>query len=336
MSVVSQMFRESTFTPENVSRLEGKLFFDGVKRRRQLEQFSVLLFLAAIIATMGVLGDSTATVIGAMIISPLMTPIMATAAALVMGQMRRAGRSFLTVVIGVLGVIALSFFLALCYNLVMGGVVNFGVNAQILARVSPRVIDLVAALASGAAGAFCMSREDISDSLAGVAISISLVPPLCVVGISLQGGQLAAAEGAFLLFITNFLSILLAGGGVLMLLGLGRAATHEIKGTARRNAFIAIVLGVLIVAVPLAMTGVRIATDTRAQLESTEVVGAWLARTDYKIRDIQATGDQVSVIIIGSGEPPAFADLVAGLTSKLHHPVKVNLDVIPSTSMTYP
>ncbi len=132
MSVLTQMVRESTITPENVSRLESKLFFDGVKRRRQFEQFSVLLFLAAIIATMGVLGDSTATVIGAMIISPLMTPIMATAAALVMGQMRRAGRSFLTVVIGVLGVIALSFFLALCYNLIMGGVVNFGANAQIL------------------------------------------------------------------------------------------------------------------------------------------------------------------------------------------------------------
>ena len=289
MNGVSQMVRESTFTPENVSRLESKLFFDGVKRRRQLEQFSVLLFLAAIIATMGVLGDSTATVIGAMIISPLMTPIMATAAALVMGQMRRAGRSFLTVVIGVLGVIALSFFLALCYNIVMGGVVDFAVNSQVLARISPRVIDLVAALASGAAGAFCMSREDISDSLAGVAISISLVPPLCVVGISLHSGQLAAAEGAFLLFLTNFLSILLAGGGVLALLGLGRAATKHINGAARRNAFIAIGLGILIVTVPLAMTGARIAADTRAQLDSKEVVGTWLARTDYRIRDIQAT-----------------------------------------------
>ncbi len=172
--------------------MESKLFFDGVKRRRQLEQFSVLLFLAAIIATMGVLGDSIATVIGAMIISPLMTPIMATAAALVMGQMGRAGRSFLTVVLGVLGVIALSSFLALGYNIVMGGVVNFAVNSQVLARISPRVIDLVAALASGAAGAFFMSREDISDSLAGVATSISLVPPLYVVGISLQSGQWAA------------------------------------------------------------------------------------------------------------------------------------------------
>ena len=336
MNGVTQIARDSTFTPENVSRLENKLFFDGVKRRRQLEQFAVLLFLAAIIATMGVLGDSTATVIGAMIISPLMTPIMATAAALVMGQMSRAGRSFLTVVIGVLGVIALSFFLALCYNIVIGGVVNFAVNSQVLARISPRVIDLVAALASGAAGAFCMSREDISDSLAGVAISISLVPPLCVVGISLHSGQLAAAEGAFLLFLTNFLSILLAGGGVLALLGLGRAATKNINGAARRNAFIAIGAGILIVAVPLAMTGARIAADTRAQLDSKEVVGAWLGRTDYKIRDLQATDNQINVIIIGHGEPPAFADLVAGLNGKLQRPIKVSLDIIPATSMTTP
>jgi len=162
------------------------------------------------------------------------------------------------------------------------------------------------------------------------------VPPLCVVGISLQGGQLAAAEGAFLLFVTNFLSILLAGGGVLALLGLHRAATVEVKGTARRNAFIVVVLGVLIVAVPLAMTGVRIAADTRTQLQSKEVVGSWIAETAYKIRDLQAAGDQINIIIIGHGDPPVFSDLVAGLNGKLQRPVKVNLDIIPSTSMTYP
>ena len=335
MSAFSQMIRDNTFKPEDVARFESKLFFEGVRRWRQAEQFSVLLFLAAIIATTGVLGDSTATVIGAMIISPLMMPIMATAAALVMGQMRRAGRSFLTVIVGVAGVIALSFFLAFLFTF-MGGVINFGVNSQILGRVSPRVIDLVAALASGAAGAFCMSREDISDSLAGVAISISLVPPLCVVGISLQSGQLIAAGGAFLLFITNFLSILLAGGGVLALLGLGRAATRHIKGTARRDAFAAIVLGVMFVTVPLALTGVRIAADAKAQLTSEDIVGAWIARTDYKIRDVQASGDQINVIIIGHGDPPAFDTLVANLNDQLQHHVKVNLDIIPATSMTSP
>jgi uncharacterized hydrophobic protein (TIGR00271 family) len=336
MSVLTQMVRENTFRPEDVSRFENKLFFEGAKRRQHTEQFAVLLFLATIIATMGVIGDSTATVIGAMIISPLMTPIMATAAALVIGQMGRAGRSFLTVVIGVTGVIALSFLLAALYNLVMGGVVLFDANSQVLARISPRVIDLVAALASGAAGAFCMSREDIADSLAGVAISISLVPPLCVVGISLQAGQLVAASGALLLFITNFLSILLAGGGVLALLGLHRAATMEVKGTARRNAFIVVVLGVLIVMVPLAMTGARIAADARAELQSKEVVGAWINGTGFKIRSLQAAGDHIDIIIVGPGTPPAFTDLVASLNGILQRPVKVNLDIIPSTSMTAP
>lgn len=80
MSIVSDMFVANRFTPEDVPRFEAKLFFEGARRRRYYEQFGVLLVLATVIATMGVLGDSTATVIGAMIIAPLMTPIMATAA----------------------------------------------------------------------------------------------------------------------------------------------------------------------------------------------------------------------------------------------------------------
>ena len=71
-----------------------------------------------------------------------------------------------------------------------------------------REVDLIGAMACGAAGAFCLSREDISDSLAGVAISISLVPPLCVVELSLRAGQMRDAGGAFLLFLTISLSIL--------------------------------------------------------------------------------------------------------------------------------
>ena len=73
------------------------------------ERFGVLLFLAVVIATMGILGDSTATVIGAMIVAPLMTPIMATAAALVAGRMDRAGRSPPLVVAGVVGVVGLAW-----------------------------------------------------------------------------------------------------------------------------------------------------------------------------------------------------------------------------------
>ena len=130
------------------------------------------------------------------------------------------------VAIGVIFVVGMSALLGWLYT----GIISFGSNPQITGRVSPTMVDLIAALASGAAGAFCMSREDISDSLAGVAIAISLVPPLCVVGLSVQAGHWSDAAGALLLFVTNFLSILLAGGAVLAILGLSRAANARIVG----------------------------------------------------------------------------------------------------------
>jgi uncharacterized hydrophobic protein (TIGR00271 family) len=329
MSVMSEMLGANRFTPEDVPRFEAKLFFEGARRRRYYEQFVVLLALATVIATMGILGDSTATVIGAMIVAPLMTPIMATAAALVTGRMSRAGRSLLLVAVGVMGVIGVSWILGTLYS----GVISFDGNAQILGRISPRVIDLIAALASGAAGAFCMAREDISDSLPGVAISISLVPPLCVVGISLQAGQWEAASGAFLLFITNFLSILLAGGGVLALLGLNRAAMVTVTGTARRNAFLFIIISVLLVMIPLWLTGTRISEDARAEGMTKVVATRWLAGTSYEVRSVNANLDKVVVLVTGSGTLPAFSNLESELRATLQRPVIVVLDVVPAEKL---
>ncbi len=325
MSILSEVIHENRFTPEDVPRFEAKLFFEGAARRKYFEQFGVLLVLATIIATAGIMGDSTATVIGAMIIAPLMTPIMATAAALVTGRMGRAGRSLLLVAVGVISVVGLSWLLGTLYT----GVISFDSNAQILGRISPRVIDLVAALASGAAGAFCIAREDISDSLPGVAISISLVPPLCVVGLSLQAGQWAAAQGAFLLFLTNFLSILLAGGGVLALLGLSRAAMVEIKGTARRNAFLVIIVSVLLVLGPLWLTGSRLSADARTEDVTRAMAARWTAGTDYDVRQVSANQDNVTVIIAGRGTPPSFTELEAGLETALRRPVIVMLEIVP-------
>ena len=97
MGLLGDIVEDNRFTAEDVAPFEAKLFFEGDKRRINLERFAVLLFLATLIATYGVLAGSTA-IIGAMIIAPLMIPIMGTAAGLVTGDMRRAGRSFLKVV----------------------------------------------------------------------------------------------------------------------------------------------------------------------------------------------------------------------------------------------
>ena len=298
----------------------------GPRRRSYLERFFTLLTLATIIATAGVLADSTATVIGAMIIAPLMTPIMATAAALIMGNMRRAIYSLLLVAAGVTAVILLSWLMGNIYS----GVISFTDNSQILGRISPRLIDLIAALASGAAGAFCLSRDDIADSLPGVAISISLVPPLCVVGISLSAGEIDAAMGALLLFVTNFLSIILAGGAVLALLGFNKAAMVKIKGSARRNAFIMVGVAVILVMLPLIATGQKITREAISEIQSQRAADAWVENSDYSVRIVRASGDNVYIAVIGHGEPPAFADLVTAVQESVGRPVTVNLEIVPS------
>jgi len=257
---------------------------------------------------------------------------MATAAALVTGRFDRAIRSGLFVTAGVAGVIGLSWILT---ALNFTEVISFTSNSQITARISPRLIDLYAALASGAAGAFAMSRDDVADSLPGVAISISLVPPLCVVGVGLSQGEWAAAFGALLLFVTNFLSILLAGGGVLALLGLGAAATKELRADARRKAFIFIALGVVIVAVPLAATSIRLARESFAELVTRGLAQKWVTQTNYNVTRVKANGNQVNLVIDGSGDRPSLADLGTELETRLGPPIKLNLIIVPSETEVY-
>jgi uncharacterized hydrophobic protein (TIGR00271 family) len=318
--------------PEDLPDFEAKLFFEGAKRRVNLERFAVLLFLSTVIATFGVLGDSTATVIGAMIIAPLMTPIMATAAGLVMGDMGRAGRSILVVIGGVAAVIGVAWLIGTFHI----GVISFTTNSQITARVSPSLIDLAVALASGAAGAFALSRTDVADSLPGVAISIALVPPLAVVGLSLSAAEWDDAIGALLLFLTNFVSILLTGGGVFALLGLSAASTRELVGSARRKAFIYVALGALIVAIPLAATSIQVGRESLAEFQAKRFTRQWLNETTFDVIRIDAKGGEIEIVISGFGEPPPLPDLAADLQSDLDPDVKVKLKVVPSQVLRYP
>ncbi len=326
MNTLSKILRDNRFQVEDVPPFEKKLFFEGDRKRPYLERFFALLILATIIATAGIIADSTATVIGAMIVAPLMTPIMAMAAALIMGDIKRSLNRLSLVVAGVLTVILLSWLMGLFY----APTINFGENAQIIARISPRLIDLIAALASGAAGAFCLSRDDIADSLPGVAISISLVPPLCVVGISLSAGQLDPAAGALLLFVTNFLAILLAGGAVLAILGLNNAAQNEIKGTARRKAYALIIVAVFLIAVPLFLTGRQIASDTVTELRSQQAAQEWVIGSEYRVRQVRAAGDSVYIAVLGHGEPPQFADLVSAIETSTGRTLDIELELLPT------
>ena len=222
------------FDPDYVPAFEEKLFIERPHTARRLTDFFALLLFASFIATYGVLSNSTATVIGAMIVAPLMGPIMATTAAVVMGSGSRALRAFSLTVIGIGTVILFAYLLAWVVPDVM---ISFESNGEIASRISPGLYALLTALGAGAAGAYILSRSEISDSMGGVAIAISLVPPLCVVGISLQQARWDAAAGAFLLFMTNYLAILLAGGIVFLSHGSWETGIHACNQTCPPNRF---------------------------------------------------------------------------------------------------
>ena len=180
--------------------------------------FFVLLLCAAVIATLGLISNSTAVVIGAMIVAPLMDPILSLAFALSISNNKLAKRSLMTVVIGVIAVIATAALLSLLLDV-------SEVNREMTSRTSPNLIDLGVAVAAAVAGSFSMTRERLSNSLAGVAIAVALVPPLCVCGIGLSMGNEVVAvfgrgtvagltnqisEGSFLLFVVNLIGITVA------------------------------------------------------------------------------------------------------------------------------
>lgn len=176
--------------------------------------FYSLLALSSIISTLGLLANSVATIIGAMIIAPLMGPIIAMAYAMVVANRRLLRRSSQTLLTGVLLTILSSLLTAYLVGLTT-------VNSEIMARTNPSLIDLGVAMAAGAAGAFANSRRRIADALPGVAISVALVPPLSVVGIGLSLGRERLFMGASLLFLTNLTAIVFIGGLVFLWLSYG-------------------------------------------------------------------------------------------------------------------
>jgi uncharacterized hydrophobic protein (TIGR00271 family) len=314
------------FDPNYLQAFEAKLFVEGAQTNRRLLNFFALLFMASVIATYGVLSDSTATVIGAMIVAPLMEPIMALTAAVVMGSPRRVWRSLALAIAGILSVILFSILLTW---IVPDFTISFTKNGELASRISPGLYALLTALGAGAAGAFIISRAEIADSMGGVAIAISLVPPLCVVGIAISQGNWGAAGGALLLFLTNFLAILLAGGLIFLLVGLGKLGSEEAHSQLRRRSFTLIIIGTLIVAIPLSLSSYHGMKDIIAKNKATNVVSDWLKDTAYKIVSVKVTEESVEVTVEGERDLNSPNVLAEELEKAIGHPVALNLSVVP-------
>jgi uncharacterized hydrophobic protein (TIGR00271 family) len=170
--------------------------------------FVVLTLGATLIATLGLLADSTAVVIGAMVVAPWILPLQAMAFEILEGRPARVALALRTLLLGVAITLALAAALGL-----LVAFPSFG--KEVLSRTSPNLLDLGIALVAGAIAMYAKLRREAISALAGLAIAVALVPPVCVVGLLLSARQWHLAYGAGLLFTTNLLGILVGAMTVL-------------------------------------------------------------------------------------------------------------------------
>ncbi len=301
--------------------LQDELFLDVGDVSRKLSRFWVLLVLAATIATAGVLTESTATVIGAMIVAPLGTPIMGMGLAVVIGDARRLTRSAALVLGGAVVVVLLAAFLAW----ILPELQPLATNGQVTSRTSPSVIDLLAAVATGFAGAYGLARKDVSDVMPGVAIAISLVPPLAVVGITAAAGDWGSAWGAFLLFASNVVAMIVAGTILLTLYGYHHEARRA-PSFHQRRAYAVIAVSLVLILLPLSLTTAQTAREQLWLTRASATAEAWTAGRGYVLQDVSFEGSDLLVKIEGSGPEPPSSQLLDQLRGQLPAgtPVVVN------------
>ena len=220
-------------------------------------------------------------------------------------------------------------------TIVQSYVIDLAQNPQITSRIYPNIFDLFIALAAGAAGAFANGRQEIADSLAGVAIAISLEPPLCVAGITLVGGSPFDALGAFLLFFTNFIAILVAGILVFGIMGLPGAARMEMTPDARKKALEVITIVALILLAILGVTSYQVYTAAMIDKETSSTVKEWLSPTDYKVYSVTVRDPAIDIGLIGEGDLPPLPILSSRLEQQFQHPVIISIKAIPQKSVQF-
>ena len=293
-------------------RIFDDLYFEDERRRPYLSRFVVLLVLSALIAALGLVNDSAAVVIGAMLIAPLMTPMLGSAAAVVEGWPRRFVETFAIVIFGALLAIAVGFVVAVLMPRLHPG---SPLTGEIMARTAPNLVDLGIALAAGAAGAYIMIRSEASSALPGVGIAVALVPPLAAVGITAGVGEDELAMGALLLFVTNLLAIVLAAGITFALAGFGAYRSARVRTEGVMVGAIIISL-LVIIAIPLALNAVQTYGLSDRNRTAADVVGEWDPSLGIDRLVVDPTRDPTRVTIELSGQlteenPSVLATMLA-------------------------
>jgi len=326
-----------TFLPhlQRLLRFLGNWFKISAERRRSIYvevktgsdprlNYYLLLLLSALITTFGMIADSPAVVIGAMLVCPLMTPIFGIALSLVEGDTSLLKSALLAELGGIVLVILAAFLIGI-------SPFSFEMTHEILNNTSPTLLDLFVAALAGFAVCMATIDERLSPSLPGIAVSISLTPPLTACGLCFAFGAYEGGMGALILFMANFLTMLFVAGLTFMAAGFipGSFSMHKMD-FARRFGPALISMIVLVCFLTHAM--VRLIEEKNLVAEVRRTFQQELTDVqNLEIRDITLDRSQngkewnVLVVIDAPREPSPFhlREVENRLQTRLHCPINV-------------
>lgn len=288
--------------------------------------FMVLLAGSCLIATFGLITNSAAVIIGAMLIAPLMQPLRGFAFAAIEGDRELLRISSVSILIGTLLGVAMSWLAGMLL-----GIPEYG--SEVLARTQPTLIDLAIALVAGAISSYAKIRPEIGDALPGTAIAVALMPPLCVVGLTLSQGQWTYSSGAFLLYFTNLLGINLAC-----------TIVYVVAGYTRRNKQFSRTLswgvsGILLalLVIPLGVSSLELIRQSQLNYSMQSILSdsALLSRQDVELIETHILWQTSEIeLVVRAADlitPEEVAIVERAVASELGQIFDVSFDVTQST-----
>jgi len=322
-------------TTDDRTRIIQALYPEGLKFKPFARRFGVLMAVAVAIAVFGLVADSTAVVIGAMLVAPLLSPILGLGAAVIMGWPRRVVRYAVIVIISSAGSILLAAGMGAAMQLELDPL-----PGELLARTAPNLLDLGIAVSAGTAGAFALVRRQAGDAMSGAAVAVALIPPLSSVGILAQQGELDLAIGALLLFTTNVAGVVMAGTITFIASGFvpGMQLLYGARSTIGRLRWIA--LAVVIVVLPLQLDQPGLIAPAPAFDDIEGIVDDWIELSGMAaaievvdlVVDVNDGEVAIDLVLAASQTPPAPDTLASTLSAQLNRRVTLDVKAVPSQS----
>lgn len=307
---------------------------------RPTPKYLLLLVLSTLLAHLGIMAGQATVTIGSMLISPLVWPVIGMSLGIVRNEPKMVFSGVINFLASVTFALGVSFLLTLLFD-----PQAIGMNAEITSRISPNLLDLGIALASGVAGAMIVSWEKVSDAAAGVAVASSVLLPITVTGIGLAIGNYDIAGGSFLLFLTSICSIVFTG--IVVFLFLGHHKNDGIRNEGLLTlGLITSTVGLIVLAVPLSITltqmleenGVARAAEIQLQ-SSLTAYDESIFVDSVQAKNVQtASGTTMHITALVRSDDSLripyeeMLVITQGLEKSLDHPVKLDLRILPQVA----